>query len=108
MAENSEEQVPLSPKPTLAISTEETHQTAAPPLTDTTEIQRRARLLADYKSAMGNPSDYRIYNARNSGIYKPQFYAWKKGTLSRKSQTARKFELFLQEKKSPIPRKPET
>jgi hypothetical protein len=72
------------------------------------EIERRQKLLADYKTATGDPPDYRIYNAKNSGIHKPQFYAWKKGTLSSRTTTARNFERFLYEKKPPIPRKPQT
>jgi hypothetical protein len=70
------------------------------------EIERRQRLLADYKAATGDPPDYRIYNAKNSGIHKPEFYEWKKGTLSRRTKTAQNFERFLREKKPPIPRKP--
>jgi len=69
------------------------------------EIERRKNLLADYKAATGNPSDYRIYNAANAGIHKPQFYQWRKGKLSARTKTARQFERFLREKKRPIPRK---
>jgi hypothetical protein len=72
---------------------------------DTDEINRRNRLLIDYKAATGDPPDYRIYNAKNSGIHKPQFYQWKNGKLPRKSETALNFERFLCDKKPPIPRK---
>lgn len=71
------------------------------------EIERRQKLLADYKLATGDPSDYSIYKAKNSGIHKPQFYQWRKGTLSSRTKTAQNFERFLQEKKPPIPRKPQ-
>jgi hypothetical protein len=77
-----------------------------PPIPGTSEIQRREVLLAEYKAATGDPSDYQIYNAKNSGIHSPEFYKWKKGDLSRHSKTASNFEHFLREKKPPIPRKP--
>lgn len=70
------------------------------------EIIRRQQLLADYRLATGNPSNKKIYEARNSGIHKPQFYGWLKGELPATSQTAINFERFLSEKKPPIPRKP--
>jgi hypothetical protein len=70
------------------------------------EIERRQKLLADYMAATGNPSRYRIYNARNSGIHKPQFYSWLVGNLPSDSATCINFERFLCEKKPPIPRKP--
>jgi hypothetical protein len=70
------------------------------------EIERRKALLAEYKAATGNPSDYRIFNAQDAGLYKPEFYRWLKGTLSAHSKTAKNFERFLREKKPPIPRKP--
>jgi hypothetical protein len=70
-----------------------------------TEIKRRSKLLEEYKEATGNIPDYQIYNAKNAGIHKPEFYDWKKGKLPRHSVTARKFEQFLREKKPPIPRK---
>jgi|SRR5579863_345046 len=64
------------------------------------EIERRGALLAEYKAATG-VSDYRIYNAKNSGIHKPQFYQWKNGVLPRGSKTAVHFEQFLREKRPP-------
>ncbi len=70
------------------------------------EIGRRKRLLAEYKAATHNPSNKKIYEARNSGIYKPQFYQWLDGTLSAHSATAVNFERFLTNKKPPIPRRP--
>ncbi len=69
------------------------------------EVQRRGDLLAEYKASTGNPSNKRIYEARNSGIHKPEFYEWLKGVLSARSSTAINFERFLREKKPPIPRK---
>lgn len=66
---------------------------------------RRRDLLAEYKSATGNPANKRIYEARNSGIHKPQFYQWRRGELPADSATSRNFERFLREKKPPIPRK---
>ena len=47
-----------------------------------TEIARRRKLLADYKAVTGNPSNKRIYEATNSGIYKPEFYKWLSAELS--------------------------
>jgi hypothetical protein len=76
------------------------------PIPGTSEIQRREVLLAEYKAATGDQADYRIYNARNSGIHKPEFYQWKKGVLPKDSGTTKNFERFLREKKIPIPRKP--
>jgi hypothetical protein len=70
------------------------------------EIERRKTLLAEYKAATGDPSDYQLFNAQNSGLHKPEFYRWLKGTLSAHSRTAQNFERFLREKKLPIPRKP--
>jgi hypothetical protein len=67
------------------------------------EIQRRAKLLAEYKKATG-ANDYGIYNARNSGIHKPEFYRWCKGKLANDSSTAMNFERFLREKVQPKPR----
>jgi hypothetical protein len=69
-----------------------------------TLIDSRAKLLAEYKAATGNPSNYRIYNARNSRIHKPQFYQWRNGVLPRDSVTARHFEQFLRDKKPPTPK----
>ena len=68
------------------------------------ERSRRDQLLADYKSATSSPSNRRIYESRNAGIHKPEFYRWIKGTLPRQSETAQNFERFLREKKQPIPR----
>jgi hypothetical protein len=65
----------------------------------------RARLLAEYKEANDNVSNKRIYEAKNSGIHKPQFYEWIKGVLPSESETAKNFERFLREKKPPMPRK---
>jgi hypothetical protein len=70
------------------------------------EIARRLRLLEEYKSATGQPSNQRIYRAKNSGIHKPQFHEWLKGVLPSASQTSVNFERFLREKKQPIPRNP--
>jgi hypothetical protein len=70
------------------------------------EIERRARLLDEYKAATKHPSSKRIYEAKNSGIHKPEFYQWVNGILSADSATAKNFERFLREKKSPIPRNP--
>jgi hypothetical protein len=67
-------------------------------------IERRQALLAEYKAATGNPSNQKIYGAKNSGLHKPQFYEWKNGKLSVDSVTAKNFERFLAEKKLPIPR----
>jgi hypothetical protein len=70
--------------------------------------ESRRTLLDEYKSAkgVGNPSNKRIYEARNSGIHKPQFYEWLNGQLSPDSTTTLNFERFLRDKKPPIPKKP--
>jgi hypothetical protein len=70
------------------------------------ETDRRSKLLAEYKAATCNPSNRQIYEARNSGIHKPQFYQWLKGKLPSDSATAMNFERFLREKKAPISRRP--
>jgi hypothetical protein len=87
--------------------------TVAQPATVTTgadwnaiEVTRRADLLAAYKQATDNPSNKKIYEARNSGIHKPQFYQWVTGELPAHSETTRNFERFLEEKKPPISRRP--
>lgn len=69
-------------------------------------IKRRARLLAEYKAATGNPPNQRIYEAPNAPIHKPEFYAWQNGSLSANSQTSVNFERFLKEKRPPQPKKP--
>lgn len=77
------------------------------PLTpEPSEIDRRKALLAEYKAATGDPSDYQIFHAENAGLHKPEFYRWRNGTLPSHSKTATKFERFLRDKKPPIPRKP--
>lgn len=68
--------------------------------------ERRRSLLAEYKAATENPSNRRIYAASNSGIHKPDFYAWLKGELSPESAMSINFERFLRLKKPPVPRKP--
>jgi hypothetical protein len=75
---------------------------------DAKERGRRAKLLADYKAATGNPSHKRIYESSKAGLYKPQFYEWLNGVLPSDSETAKNFERFLSEKKRPIPRKPKS
>jgi hypothetical protein len=67
---------------------------------------KRRSLLEEYKAATGNPSNKRIYEAKNSGIHKPDFYAWLNGDLSSESAMSINFERFLRLKKVPIPRKP--
>jgi hypothetical protein len=64
-----------------------------------TEVERRTKLLADYKAATGNPSNKQLYQARNSGIHKPDFYKWRNGRLPADSSTTINFERFLREKK---------
>lgn len=73
---------------------------------DLLEAERRANLLAEYKKATGNPSNKKIYEAHNSGIYKPEFYQWKNGVLPAGSRTTRQFEAFLKARRKPIPRNP--
>jgi hypothetical protein len=70
-------------------------------------VARRISMLEEYKRATRTTSNRRIYTARNSGIHKPQFHEWLKGSLEETSQTCLNFERFLREKKPPIPRKAE-
>jgi hypothetical protein len=70
-----------------------------------TRAEQRDRLLAEYRAAV-HCSNKQIYEARNSGIHKPQFYQWVKGQLLPTSATSRNFERFLREKKPPIPKTP--
>jgi hypothetical protein len=72
------------------------------------EIARRANLLAAYRAATQNPSNRQIYESKNSGIHKPQFYKWLRGELPSSSATTAAFERFLAAKKPPIPRRPKT
>jgi hypothetical protein len=73
----------------------------------TAQVARyRASLLAEYKAATGTTTNSAIYNARNSGIHKPEFYKWRKGELSPNSATTRNFERFLKTQAKPLPRKP--
>jgi len=65
---------------------------------------QRARMLAEYKKAAGNPSNKKIYEAKNSGVHKPEFYDWLNGKLDPDSAPAINFERFLKLKKPPIPR----
>ena len=69
-------------------------------------VAQRRQLLADYKAATGNPSNKSIYSGK-SGIHKPEFYKWIKGSLSDKSETARNFERILRAKKPLALRKPQ-
>jgi hypothetical protein len=104
---------PSVPVPTLPKSD---GKPEARPLGSNTEVtqhegdekKRRRALLDEYRAATGKPSNRRIYQARNSGIHKPQFYEWIKGVLSNESETSKNFERFLREKKPPTPRKPRT
>jgi hypothetical protein len=73
---------------------------------DLSKVQRRAKLLEEYKAATNNTSNKRIYEAKNSGVHKPEFYRWINGELPSGSSTAMNFERFLQAKRPPIPRRP--
>lgn len=73
------------------------------PKLDQAEIDRRKRLLSDYIAHTG-ASHKSIYEGKNSGIHKPQFFEWKHGKLPPTSATAKNFERFLREKKPPIHR----
>ena len=67
----------------------------------------RQALLGEYKAATGDPPNKRIYEAKNSGIHKPEFYEWLRGELQSESETTRNFERFLRAKKPPVPRNPQ-
>ena len=89
---------------------EKTVQADAPTTGASVELSddesRREQLLVAYKAATGNPSNKSLYEAKNSGIHKPEFYSWVSGDLPADSATAINFETFLRLKKPPIPRKP--
>jgi hypothetical protein len=69
------------------------------------ELRRRWKLLQDYKAATNNTSNKRIYEAKNSGIHKPQFYEWLHAKLPSESSTTVNFERFLREKKPALSRR---
>jgi len=73
---------------------------------DSSLVEHRRKLLAEYKLATGNPADLRIYTASNSGIYKPEFYQWKNGKLPEGSKITKRFEAFLKSKRRPVRRNP--
>ena len=66
-----------------------------------TKRQIELHRIAEYKRATGTTKNKPIYEDRRSGIHKPQFYDWRKGTLPATSQTAINFERFLSEKLPP-------
>jgi len=99
-ATRSEREKQISPEPESEIVQGE------PPNEQGDLTARRKALLADYKTALGNPSSYSIYMAGNSGINKPEFYAWVNGQLPESSKTTKKFEKFLLQRKRPISKKP--
>lgn len=68
------------------------------------EVERRKQLLTEYKATTRVDSNRKIYTARNSGVHKPEFYQWLKGTLPSDSAPATNFERFLVAKKPPQPR----
>ena len=70
------------------------------PSIDELSALRSIRIL-EYKKANPGVTDYQIYNAKNSGVHKPEFYRYVKGTLSSESETCKNFERFLAEKKTP-------
>lgn len=81
---------------------QENVESSTAPDTKGLELERRAKLLEEYKVATNTPSNRQIYEAKNSGIYKPEFYKWRNGTLRADSATTINFERFLQAKKPPI------
>lgn len=96
-AKSDRHKVPVSPVDAV-------DETPAPvDATQRTDNQRR-ELLSEYRKASGDPSHRKIYTARNSGINKPEFYAWIRGELPDTSKTTIKFEKFLRSKKRPIPK----
>jgi hypothetical protein len=70
------------------------------------EVERRRRLLREYKEATGT-SEYGIYSAagRDHSCHKPEFRQWKRGELPADSATALSLERFLAAKKPPSTRK---
>jgi len=65
------------------------------------EIERRRKLLEEYKEATGVPSNRKIYAAENCPIHKAEFHEWLKGELPKQSKTTAGFEEFLRNKKRP-------
>jgi hypothetical protein len=99
-----------APAPSAPLIMHATAQTKETPLQESPsslpEVERRANLLADYKKNVGNPSNRKIYEAPNSGIHKPEFYRWVRGTLPQNSRTTKQFEAFLKSRRKPQPKDP--
>lgn len=74
-------------------------------------IERRQRLLADYKKRVLHPekgrpySDSAIYNCRFHTAHKPEFMKWKSGRLSDENPATISLERFLRGDQHPVPRK---
>ena len=66
------------------------------------EVERRRRLLEEYKAATG-ASEYAILQAagRDHSCHKPEFRQWKRGELPADSETAKSLERFLAAKRPP-------
>lgn len=82
---------------------------AAPPAAERPKTQKelvrnRQELLENYKKRTGVQTNAAIYNAKNAGIHKPQFYQWRKGELADDCMTARNLERFLLSFERPKPR----
>jgi hypothetical protein len=73
------------------------------------EVERRRRLLEEYKAATG-ASEYAILQAagRAHSCHKPEFRQWKHGELPADSETAKSLERFLAAKRPPSKPKRQT
>jgi len=111
--------IPLQPRPPKTATSvakpipnpariEPQSQSETPWTIDVVEIDRRRKLFSEYKSATDEPSNLSIYTAKNSGVHKPEFYAYLNGELPATSEIFKNFERFLREKKKPLPRQPKT
>jgi hypothetical protein len=68
-------------------------------------VPSRAELLAEYKQRTGVRTNAAIYNAKNSGVHKAEFYSWRSGKLLATSATAISLENFLRAGERPKPRR---
>jgi hypothetical protein len=68
-------------------------------------VRQRGELLANYKKRTGVRTNAAIYNAKNSGFHKPDFYRWRSGKLLATTATATSLENFLRAGERPKPRK---
>jgi hypothetical protein len=93
-----------TPEPSTLEPVEVAEPSAPEPVPSRADLAaRRKQLLQDYKRAAGVTANKPIYESRDSGILKPEFYKWLKGELPSESATAINFERFLAQGRKPRP-----